>query len=134
MNTVHRLAERLHEDMKENMDLREKGIGFAQRLDMIKKRGMVPGIGTAPYYIVVAERKGYPPVESAVTGTLYGKYVAEGNCTRARVPVGFGNIANVIGSGVLPAPRDYPGRMGTDGLRNRLSVRRTPAFNPPSRR
>ncbi len=63
MNTVHRLAQRLHEDMKENMDLREKGIGFAQRLDMIKKRGVVPGIGTAPYYIVVAERKGYPPVE-----------------------------------------------------------------------
>jgi nitroreductase len=30
---------------------------------MIKKRGIVPGIGTAPYSIVVAERKGYPPVE-----------------------------------------------------------------------
>ena len=25
--------------------------------------GKVPGVGTAPYYIVVAEKKGFPPVE-----------------------------------------------------------------------
>ncbi len=63
MAEIHRMAEKLHEEMKNNIRLREQGIGFAQRLAMIKKRGIVPGIGTAPYYIVVAERKGYPPVE-----------------------------------------------------------------------
>ena len=63
MAEIHRMSESLHEDMKNNLRLRESAIGFAQRLAMIKKRGVVPGIGTAPYYIVVAERKGYPPVE-----------------------------------------------------------------------
>jgi nitroreductase len=63
MAEINRMAERLHEDMKKSVGLREQAIGFAQRLVMIKKRGVVPGIGTAPYYIVVAERKGYPPVE-----------------------------------------------------------------------
>jgi nitroreductase len=60
---IHRMAEILHEEMKTNPALREKGMRFAQRLSMIKKQGIIPGIGTAPYYIVVAERKGYPPVE-----------------------------------------------------------------------
>ena len=63
MAEIHRMADSLHDEMKTNIRLREEGIGFAQRLTMIKKRGGVPGIGTAPYYIVVAERKGYPPVE-----------------------------------------------------------------------
>ncbi|MDD1696816.1 MAG: nitroreductase family protein [Methanoregula sp.] len=63
MAEIHRMSENLHEDMKNNLRLREHAMVFAQRLAMIKKRGVVPGIGTAPYYIVVAERKGYPPVE-----------------------------------------------------------------------
>jgi nitroreductase len=63
MAEIHRMSESLHKDMKNNLRLRESAIGFAQRLAMIKKLGVVPGIGTAPYYIVVAERKGYPPVE-----------------------------------------------------------------------
>jgi nitroreductase len=63
MAEIHRMSESLHEDMKNNPRLREHAMGFAQRLAMIKKRGIVPGIGTAPYYIVVAERKGFPPVE-----------------------------------------------------------------------
>jgi nitroreductase len=63
MAEIHRMAERLHEEMKNNLRLREHAIVFAQRLAMIKKRGIVPGIGTAPYYIVVTERKGFPPVE-----------------------------------------------------------------------
>jgi len=63
MAEIHRMSESLHEEMKNNLRLREQAIGFAQRLAMIKKRGDVPGIGTAPYYIVVAERKGYPHVE-----------------------------------------------------------------------
>ena len=63
MAEIHRMSDSLHDDMKNNLRLREQAIGFAQRLAMIKKLGVVPGIGTAPYYIVVAERKGYPPVE-----------------------------------------------------------------------
>jgi nitroreductase len=30
---------------------------------MIKKMGKVPGVGSAPYFIVVAEKKGFPAVE-----------------------------------------------------------------------
>jgi nitroreductase len=63
MAEIHRMSESLDEDMKNNPRLRERAIGFARRLAMIKNRGIVPGIGTAPYYIVVAERKGFPPVE-----------------------------------------------------------------------
>ncbi len=63
MTEIYRLSESLHEEMKNNPRLRRNAIGFAQRLAMIKKKGIIPGIGTAPYYIVVAERKGFPPVE-----------------------------------------------------------------------
>jgi hypothetical protein len=63
MREIQRMADILHEEMKTSPGLREKAMGFAQRLAMIKKRGIVSGIGTAPYYIIVAERKGYPPVE-----------------------------------------------------------------------
>jgi nitroreductase len=63
MAEIHRMSESLDEDLKNNPRLRERAIGFARRLAMIKNRGIVPGIGTAPYYIVVAERKGFPPVE-----------------------------------------------------------------------
>jgi len=44
-------------------EIRTQASGFANRLTMIKKMGQVPGVGTAPYFIVVAERKGFPPVE-----------------------------------------------------------------------
>jgi nitroreductase len=60
---IHRMSGSLQEDRKNNPRLREHAMGFAQRLAMIIKRGIVPAIGTAPYYIVVAERKGFPPVE-----------------------------------------------------------------------
>jgi nitroreductase len=63
MAEILRMTDILHKEMKTNPGLREKVMRFAQRLSMIKKQGIVPGIGTAPYYIVVAERKGYPPVE-----------------------------------------------------------------------
>ena len=63
MAEIHRLSESLDRDMKNNPLLRKNAIGFVQRLAMIKKQGTVPGVGTAPYYIVVAERKGFPPVE-----------------------------------------------------------------------
>lgn len=43
--------------------LREKALGFLDRLSAIKAMGKVPGVGTAPFYIVAAEKKGFPPVE-----------------------------------------------------------------------
>ncbi len=48
--------------MATNPYLQKKAAGFSQRLEQFAKRGVL-GIGTAPYYVVVAERKGIPPVE-----------------------------------------------------------------------
>ena len=55
--------EELDRAMEKNAKLRAGAASFAQKLEIIVKSGIVPGIGTAPYYIVAAERKGYPPVE-----------------------------------------------------------------------
>lgn len=63
MEQVGVMAEELKKGMERNPALKKTAGSFAQRLDMIRKMGRVPGIGTAPYYIIVAERKGYPPVE-----------------------------------------------------------------------
>jgi nitroreductase len=60
---VHMMAEELGNGMAQNPALRLKAEPFARRLEMIRKGGVVPGVETAPYYIVVAERKGFPPVE-----------------------------------------------------------------------
>jgi nitroreductase len=63
MAQVRTMAEGLRQGMKEDPRLRAQADSFARRLEMIQKKGMVPGIGTAPYYIVVAERRGFPAVE-----------------------------------------------------------------------
>jgi len=63
MEQVASTAQELESEMEKNPALREKAGMFAQRLSAIKKKGTVPGIGTAPFYIVVAERRGFPPVE-----------------------------------------------------------------------
>jgi nitroreductase len=60
---VTRMAEGLEKEMTKNPPLREKAGLFAKRLAMFQKMGIVPGIGTAPCFIVVAERRGFPPVE-----------------------------------------------------------------------
>src|SRR5512137_1464837 len=60
---VRAMAVRLKKEMEKDPEIRKLAGSFAQRLDAIQKMRRVPGIGTAPYYIVVAERKGYPPVE-----------------------------------------------------------------------
>jgi len=57
---VKRMAEQLYKELAANPSLEEKGSGFVKRLEQLEKAG-VPGIGTAPYYIVVAERRGIPP-------------------------------------------------------------------------
>jgi nitroreductase len=57
------MAEGLDAEMKKNPGLRAQAASFADRLAWMRKAGVVPGVGTAPYYIVVAERRGFPPVE-----------------------------------------------------------------------
>jgi len=57
------MAGALEQETAHNAGLRSKAAGFINRLAMIRNMGMVPGVGTAPFYIVVAEKKGFPPVE-----------------------------------------------------------------------
>ena len=63
MEQVNVMAQELEKGMETDPALRQKAVSFVQRLGMIRKIGRVPGVGNAPYYIVVAERKGFPPVE-----------------------------------------------------------------------
>ena len=63
MEQVNVMAQGLQMEMETNPALRKNAVKFVQRLEMIRKAGRVPGVGNAPYYIVVAERKGFPPVE-----------------------------------------------------------------------
>ncbi len=60
---VATMASNLGIAMENDPELRKQAIGFANRLAMIKKMGKVPGVGSAPYFIVVAEKKGFPAVE-----------------------------------------------------------------------
>jgi nitroreductase len=63
MDQVAIMAQDLETEMEKNPALRKKAIYFVERLAAIRKMGWVPGIGSAPYYLVVAERRGFPPVE-----------------------------------------------------------------------
>ena len=51
----------IHEEMQRKPELKDKSQRFARRLEAVSKEG-VPSISTAPYYMVVTERKGFPPV------------------------------------------------------------------------
>lgn len=53
---------KLNEELGRDPELKEKAQRFAKRLEAVSRQG-VPSIGAAPYFIVVAERKGFPPVE-----------------------------------------------------------------------
>ena len=63
MAQVTIMNQELEKEMEKNPALRTMAVSFVQRLAQIRSMGRVPGIGTAPYYIIVAERKGFPPVE-----------------------------------------------------------------------
>ena len=63
MRQVQKMAADLETGMQKDPALRAGAAGFAGRLAMFQNKGVIPGIGTAPYYIVVAERRGFPPVE-----------------------------------------------------------------------
>ena len=60
---VSTMASKLELAMENNQKLREHATEFTNRLAIIKKLGKVPGVGTAPYFIIVAEKKGFPAVE-----------------------------------------------------------------------
>lgn len=60
---VMKMSSNLEIAMKNDPELSKQASSFVRRLDMIKKMGRVPGVGTAPYFIIVAEKKGFPPVE-----------------------------------------------------------------------
>jgi nitroreductase len=63
MDQVKIMAQSLEMEMGKNPALHTMAVSFVQRLTAIRKMGWVPGIGSAPYYLVVAERRGFPPVE-----------------------------------------------------------------------
>ncbi len=63
MRQVERMAMDLEERMRADPVLRAEAAGFARRLAMIRDLGVVPGAGTAPFLIIAAERRGYPPVQ-----------------------------------------------------------------------
>jgi nitroreductase len=63
MRQIQKMSSDLETGMQKDPSLRAKAAGSVRRLSMIRETGVIPGIWTAPYYIVVAERKGYPPVE-----------------------------------------------------------------------
>jgi len=62
-NEVLAMAGGIERTAATNATFRMQAAGFMDRLSMIKAMGMVPGVGTAPVYIVAAEKKGFPPVE-----------------------------------------------------------------------
>ncbi|MEN6609972.1 MAG: nitroreductase family protein [Methanoregulaceae archaeon] len=60
---VAKMASALDQAVAKDAQLRARAAGFVSRLAMIRKMGFVPGVGTAPFYVVIAEKKGFPPVE-----------------------------------------------------------------------
>lgn len=61
-NKVKIMSKGLKSQMEKNPYLKEKAASFLKRLELFSDKGVL-GIGTAPYYIIVAEKKGFPPVE-----------------------------------------------------------------------
>jgi len=54
--------EQLRAEMVKNAYLRENGAAFAKRVEGIAEGG-IPSLREAPFFLVVAERRGIPPVE-----------------------------------------------------------------------
>jgi len=59
---ISNLCKQLEAQMIQNTFMREHGKAFLQNLKTMRQKG-IPNVGKAPYYIVVAEQKGIPPVE-----------------------------------------------------------------------
>jgi nitroreductase len=54
--------EQLKSEIQKNPLMIQKGSPFLKKLEQVKNQGVL-GVGTAPYYIIVAEKRGTPPVE-----------------------------------------------------------------------
>jgi len=52
----------LRKELEQKPFLENKLLPFIKKLESIKNKGVL-GVGTAPYYIIIAEKKGTPPVE-----------------------------------------------------------------------
>ena len=52
----------LRKELEQKPFLDNKLLPFIKKLESVKEKGVV-GVGTAPYYIIIAEKKGIPPVE-----------------------------------------------------------------------
>jgi len=101
MEQVGVLAGEVKKEMEMNPALGKSAGSFTQRLDAIRKMGRVPGIGTAPYYLIVAERRRVSSCRVAVTSRTAWRAYAESNCTRVRVPARPGHIEDVSEPGIL---------------------------------
>lgn len=62
---IEEMAVELEKAAGRNDEFGDVAGGFIRRLARIVQAGEVPGIGTAPFYVVIAEKKGFPPVEQA---------------------------------------------------------------------
>jgi nitroreductase len=59
---ISNLCKQLETQMEQNTFTKEHGQAFLQNLKTMSQHG-IPNLGKAPYYIVVAEQRGIPPVE-----------------------------------------------------------------------
>ena len=62
---VEAMATELEKAAARNDEFGDLAGGFIKRIAMIRNMGFIPGVGTAPFYLVIAEKKGFPPVEQA---------------------------------------------------------------------
>lgn len=60
---VTEMAAGLEKAAAADENFREVSAGIRARMAMIQKMAIVPGVGTAPVFCIVAEKKGFPPVE-----------------------------------------------------------------------
>jgi nitroreductase len=61
-NKMKITSQGLKKQMETNPYLKENASSFLKKLELFSDKGVL-GIGTAPYYIIIAEKKGFPPVE-----------------------------------------------------------------------
>ncbi len=90
-NEVVAMSGTLERETAKNPGLQNKAASFMNRLAMIKKMGMVPGVGTAPFYVVAAEKKGFPPVEMQSLAHCMENMWLKGYSTWSWVPDSLGH-------------------------------------------
>jgi len=61
---------------------------FAKLLNNINQHG-IPGLETAPYYIIIAEKKGFPPRRETIHRSCNGKYVAHGKTSWTMISASY---------------------------------------------